>query len=142
MWSTVAGAVSPSDSPPVTVRKAAAAILDLMAAKPALAQLLVAEAVAVEPAVIGRYRKLLIPALENLWDGGGKARQSHTEPRLAFGQAQVLIFNQVIAGQAKNLPDLLPEIVYIALLPFAGHQQALRQAQLAVGNAEPSSKAQ
>lgn len=132
------GACSASDPPAVTVRKAATAILDLLAAKPALAQLLVAEAVAVEPAVTGRYRKLVIPALESLWSEGGAVPRSHTEPRLAFGQAQVLIFNQINAGRTADLPDLLPEIVYIALLPFAGHEQALRQAQLAAGAELPA----
>ena len=31
----------------------------------------------------------------------------------------------------RALPELLPEIVYLALLPFAGHEEALRQARLA-----------
>jgi hypothetical protein len=51
------------------------------------------------------------------------------DPRIAFGRAQVLIYSQITAGQAKRLPELLPEIVYIALLPFSGHEQALRQAR-------------
>ena len=41
---------SPADPPAEAVRKAVAAILELMAAKPALAQLLMGEAVSVEPA--------------------------------------------------------------------------------------------
>jgi AcrR family transcriptional regulator len=119
------------DRPPLTVRKAAAAILELMAANPALTQLLMGEAVSVEPAVVGRYRKLLIPALEKLWADAGEPRRGRTDPRLAFGRAQVLIYNQITAGRAKQLPELLPEIVYIALLPFSGHEEALREARLA-----------
>jgi AcrR family transcriptional regulator len=126
-----ATAHSPSDSPSAAVRKAAATILKLMAAKPALTQLLMGEAVAVEPAVIGRYRKLLIPALEKLWIDAGEPRKGRTDPRLAFGRAQVLIYNQITAGRAQQLPELLPEIVYIGLLPFAGHEEALSQARLA-----------
>lgn len=86
----------------------------------------------------GRYRKLLIPALERLW---GEPRRGRTDPRLAFGRAQVLIYNQIAAGQAERLPELLPEIVYIALLPFSGHEEALREARLAdgAGDAELSS---
>jgi len=122
---------SSSDTPPEAVRKAAAAGLELMAAKPALAQLLVGEAVSVEPAVIERYRRLLIPALESLWADTDRPRHAHTDPRLAFGRAQVLIYNQIIAVGTGDLPDLLPEIVYIALLPFAGHEEALKQARLA-----------
>ncbi len=120
---------SPSDAPPAAVRKAAAAILELMAARPALAHLLMGEAVSVEPAVVGRYRKLAIPALETLWADAGEPRKGRTDPRLAFGRAQVLIYNQITAGRAEQLPELLPEIVYIALLPFSGHDEALRQAR-------------
>lgn len=126
-----AGSFSAADSPPVTVRKAAAAILELMASKPALAQLLLGEAFSVEPAVVGRYRKLTIPALEKLWADAGEPRKGRTDPKLAFGRAQVLIYNQITAGRVKQLPELLPEIVYISLLPFSGHEEALREARLA-----------
>jgi len=131
------GARSADDSPPVTVRRAAAAALELMAAKPDLAQLVMGEAVAVEPEVIERYRKLLIPALEGLWEAGDEPNGAHTDPQLAFGRAQVLVYNEIIAGRAAELPRLLPEIVYIAILPFAGHEKALAQAQLA-GDGESS----
>ncbi len=132
-----AGSYASSDSPPEAVRKAATATLDLMASKPALAQLVVGEAVAVEPAVVERYRRLLIPALEGLWDKSGEGHDSHSDPRLAFGRAQVLIYSQIIGGGTKELLDLVPEIVYIALLPFAGHEEALKQARLASGNTSP-----
>jgi AcrR family transcriptional regulator len=122
---------SASDPPPVTVRKAAAAILELLAAKPALAQLLLGEAFSVEPAVLARYRKLVIPALEKLWADAGEPRTGRTDPKLAFGRAQVLIYNQITAGRVKQLPQLLPELVYISLLPFSGHEEALREARLA-----------
>ncbi len=140
---TASGAYGPADSPAGAVRKAAAATLDLLAAKPALAQLVMGDAVTVEPAVVDRYRKLLIPAVERLWDGHRESRQPHSDPNLAFGRAQVLIFNQIAAGRTAQLPELLPEIVYIALLPFAGHEEAAAQARMAAdqGNADPASKA-
>jgi AcrR family transcriptional regulator len=121
---------SPDDSPPEAVRKGAAAALTVLASKPALAQLVSGEAVAVEPNVVERYRKLLIPALENLWSAAGESRNAENDPEVSFGQAQVLIYNQVIAGRTEQLPELLPELVYIALLPFAGHEEALEQARL------------
>jgi AcrR family transcriptional regulator len=128
---TALAAYTPSDSPAEAVRKATGATLELLAARPALAQLVMGDAVTVEPAIIDRYRKLLIPALEKLWDAGGEPRQRHSDPRLAFGRTQVLIFSQIAAGRTAQLPKLLPEVVYIALLPFAGHDEAARQAQLA-----------
>lgn len=128
---------SASDLPPEAVRKAAAATLELLAARPGLAQLVMGEAVMVEPSVIRRYRRLLIPALEGLWDGAGEPRQFHTDPRLSFGRAQVLIYNEIIAGNTERLPELLPELVYISLLPFAGHEEALKQARLADSDVPP-----
>ncbi len=126
-----ASAYSDADPPAEAVRSAAAAILALMVARPALAQLVVAEALSVDQAAMERYRKLLIPAIENLWDAAGRQRNSNNDPRLAFGRAQVLIYDRISAGRTKELPDLLPEIVYLALLPFAGHDEALEQARLA-----------
>jgi AcrR family transcriptional regulator len=126
---------SPSDSPPETVRKAVARLLELMAERPSLGHLAIAESVSVEPATIERYRRMVIPAVENLWDSAGVPRQSHTDPRLAFGRAQVLIFDWIAAGRTRELPELLPEIVYISLLPFAGHAEAVKQARLAGGQA-------
>ena len=123
---------SPSDTPPEAVRKAVGATLELMAEKPALAQLVVSDAITVEPAILERYRSLVIAALEGLWERAGEPRHpGASDPLLAFGRTQVLIFNQIAAGRTDRLPGLLPEIVYIALLPFAGHEEATRQAQLA-----------
>jgi AcrR family transcriptional regulator len=131
---------SSADSPPDAVLKATMGMLELMAAKPAVAQLLAGDAVSVEPAVVERYRKLLIPALEDLWgdlDGGGP----RTDPRLAFGRAQLLVFSEVAAGRCDYLPALLPELVYLALAPFAGHKEAVRQAQLAEAGANSNGTA-
>jgi AcrR family transcriptional regulator len=133
-----ANAHTADDTPCEAVRKAAAAMLGLMAARPAVAQLVTGDAVTVEPAIVNRYRKLVIPALEKLWDDSGETRRSHTDPALAFGRAEVLIFSQIAAGRTAHLTELLPEIVYIALLPFAGHDEATKQARTATdGDSSP-----
>ncbi|MDX6622889.1 MAG: hypothetical protein QOE75_821 [Solirubrobacterales bacterium] len=116
----------PGDPPGQAVIKATAAMLALMASKPALAQLLTGDAPGVEPAVVERYRRLLIPAVAGLWEGS----ETHMDPNLAFGRAQVLIFKQA-AGEAATLPELLPELVYLGVAPFAGHEEALGQVRLA-----------
>ena len=89
---------SPSDPPADASRKAATAVVEALAERPGLAQLLTGDAMTVDPMVIERYRKATVPALENLWSKDGKAAGTHTDPRLAFGQAQVLILNQIAAG--------------------------------------------
>jgi AcrR family transcriptional regulator len=133
---TAAASHSPEDPPAEAVRKATTAVLDLMADKPALAQLLTGDAHSVEPAVLRRYRKLLLPAVENLWAAAGEVPQPHIDPRLAFGRAQVLIFDQIAAGRAGRLRELRPELVYLAVAPFGGHQEALRQSQLIAEGAD------
>jgi AcrR family transcriptional regulator len=126
-----AAAQSPEDAPGDATRKAAAAVLGALAARPGLAQLLTGDAIAVDPVAIERYRKATIPGLAALWTEDGRSAKAHTDPRVAFGQAQVLILNQIAIGKADRLPQLLPEIVYLAVSPFGGHEEALNQSQLA-----------
>jgi AcrR family transcriptional regulator len=118
------------DAPADAVRKATGAVLGVLAERPGLAQLLTGDAIAVDPRVIECYRKATIPALEELWSRNDGAAQARSDPRLAFGKAQVLILNQIAIGKADRLPDLLPEIVYLAVSPFGGHEAALLQSQL------------
>jgi AcrR family transcriptional regulator len=119
------------DSPGDAARKAATAVLEALAARPGLAQMLTGDAMAVDPKVIERYRRATVPALEALWSRNGEGAEAHTDPRLAFGQAQVLILNQIATGKPERLPKLLPEIVYLTVSPYGGHEEALRQSRLA-----------
>jgi AcrR family transcriptional regulator len=128
---TAGSAHDSDDSPADATRKATAAVVETLAQRPGLAQLLSGDAIAVEPRVIARYRKATIPALETLWSKNGDGVETYTDPRLAFGQAQVLILNQIATGEAERLPDLLPELVYLAVCPFGGHETALEQSRLA-----------
>jgi hypothetical protein len=94
--------------------------------------MLTGDAMAVDPKVIERYRRATVPALEALWSQNGDgAAEAHTDPRLAFGQAQVLILNQLATGKPECLPELLPELVYLTVSPYGGHEEALRQSHLA-----------
>jgi AcrR family transcriptional regulator len=128
-----ASAHTAEDPPADAVRKATAAVLEAMAARPGLAQLLTGDAIAVDPMVVELYRKATIPALEALWSENGEGTDTHTDPRLAFGQAQVLILDQLANGHPDRLLELLPEVVYLAVGPFAGHEEAMRQVRLARG---------
>lgn len=121
----------PSDPPAEAARKAAIAVLETLAARPGLAQLLTGDAIALQPKVVERYRRATVPALEALWRTDGAKPQAHTDPRLAFGQAQVLILNQIATGRADRLPELRGEIVYLTVSPYGGHEEALEQARLA-----------
>lgn len=124
-------ASEPEDSPADASRKAITAVVEALVARPGLAQLLTGDAFAVDPMVIERYRKATIPPLKALWANRNVEGKGHTDPRLAFGQAQVLILNQIASGKTEHLAELLPELVYLAVSPFGGHEEALKQARLA-----------
>lgn len=136
----VATADIPTDSPAEAIRRAAATILELLTERPALAKVALGESIAVNPANAERYRELVIPALESCWLGAGREQRGGSDPRLAFGRVQVLIIDQIAAGQ-ERLTGLLPEVIYIATLPFAGHEEALSQARLTAAGESPGNGA-
>ena len=132
LWEVSSAATERGDSAPQAIHKAIAATLELLAAKPGFAHLVMGEAVNVEPSAFGRYRNDLVPQVQALWEAHGGARtELRSDPQLAFGRAQVLMFNKIAAGKTAELPQLLPEIVYLVVLPFGGHDVAVRQSRQA-----------
>jgi AcrR family transcriptional regulator len=125
---------APEEPPADAVRKAAKAVLEAMARRPGLAQLLTGDAVCVDPVLFDRYRRLVIPAIRGLWSAAGGVPEAQLDPRLAFGQAQLLIFNEIAAGRSESLPALLPQIVYLAVAPFGGFEEAMSQSRRAAGS--------
>lgn len=132
---TAAGRVqSNTATGPENVRAAIAAILELMTAMPDYTRLVVVEAIAVDPSLIDRFRSILIAAMRIARGDADDSQPSNSVIRTAYGQAQVLIANQILAGGTggNGTPsDLLPDLVYISLLPFAGPGEAMKQARLA-----------
>lgn len=119
-------------SPSIAIRSVMAAVLDLLAAKPHQTQVLLVEAPIVDPDIVRRYRLLILEALAaQQRQAGGSGGIAGADPEIAFGRAKVLVVEYLAAGRVKELPSLLPELVYIAHLPYLGQDLALRQARLA-----------
>jgi AcrR family transcriptional regulator len=116
---------------PDTVREAIAQILELLASKPAFTNLVLVEAVVVDPMLLTRYWDPVLEALKQSPIFGEGTQTPTGAARAAVGAAQVLIAQEVTAGRSDQLPALLPEIVYIALVPFVGQEEALAQVRLA-----------
>jgi AcrR family transcriptional regulator len=124
--SAVEEARAGEDSWPAEVRAAIAAILEVSAAKPDFAKLAFVESIGVDPSLIEHYRVALATALsQQAALPGGRAPQG---TRAAFGRAQVLIADQITSHGASELPEILPDLVYIALSPFVGPERALAAA--------------
>jgi AcrR family transcriptional regulator len=115
---------------PQEVREVMAAVLERLATKPDQAKLLLVEAANVDPEIVRRYRGLVLDALEAELRSSEGRPFTGADPEIAFGRAKVLIADYVAGGQIKRLPTLLPELVYIALLPYVGQDAALEQAQI------------
>ncbi|MBS1677488.1 MAG: TetR/AcrR family transcriptional regulator [Actinobacteria bacterium] len=125
---TLATAAAGHDSPAEATRHGARALLELLAAEPELVLILGGDVVGVDPQLVDRYSTFTVPALEAMWEEAGVPPGRHLSPGLAFGRAQLLVFREVAAGRTERLPALAPDIVYLAIAPFAGHEEALRQA--------------
>ncbi len=136
---TLAAAASGHDAPAEATRRGAVAVLELLAAEPELVLVLGGDVIGIDPQLVYRYSTLTVPALESMWAREGTPPVKHLSPGLAFGRAQLLIFHEVAAGRPERLPRLVPDIVYLAIAPFAGHDEALRQARLA--EVEPPAEA-
>ncbi len=46
--------------------------------------------------------------------------------RVIVGGVSALMFNEASEGKAANLPSLLPEMVYVVVVPYLGHEAALK----------------
>jgi AcrR family transcriptional regulator len=117
------------DLPVDAIRDVLRAVLELLAAKPDFTKLLLVEAPLVDPEIVRRYRNFVVGALEQRFEPTFDATTPRADPEIAFGRAKVLIADHVAAGEVEDLSALLPELVYIALLPYTGHERALAEAQ-------------
>jgi AcrR family transcriptional regulator len=131
LTTVAAGAHTKVDPPPEAVRRACAAILATLAARTAYAKMALVEALAVDPAIVDRYRRVLIRSLAAQWGQGELTPDAEAEARLAFGRAQVLMLDRIAADEIAQLPELCADLVYIALLPFVGPEEAMKEASLA-----------
>lgn len=77
--------------------------------------------------------RMLEAMLERGKDYSGGAPQPPCTARGILGGAQAIVRRELAAGRAERLPQLLPDCVYIATVPFLGQAEALRLAKLASG---------
>jgi AcrR family transcriptional regulator len=108
------------------------AILELMAAQPSFAW--VGFIVARQGGTARMHdsyesaARILALVMAKMGNGYGRPGAS---ARAALGGAEAVIRRELAAGRAATLPQLLPDFVYAALVPFVGQREALRQSRLA-----------
>jgi AcrR family transcriptional regulator len=110
-----------------------AALLETLAAEPALARLSLVDIGNAGPAAQRRYRaaiQRLTPLFEEGRDyaPGGRALPANTS-RMAIGGVTGLIADELVAGRAEQLPGLLSDVLFATLVPYIGPDAAAREVE-------------
>lgn len=134
----VSARLSPDKPIHQMVKDALAAVLTLMAQRPAFAHLIFVEGRTLTPAVRQVYNSgvsVLLSLIDQARvDGPADAATPAIAARAACGAMGMVIRYEVLCGHAEQLGDLLPEAMYSFLVPFVGQEQALALAEEARAN--------
>jgi AcrR family transcriptional regulator len=112
---------------PESARGGLAAIVDLFAREPELARTAVVEVTAAGDEARRRHWAAL-DRLARLLDEGRRPRRPRLPPNtalMAVSGVAALVFDELRAGRATELPHLLPELEFALLVPFVGPRAAV-----------------
>lgn len=127
---------SPDSSEWESILRGVRALLELMAARPSYARLSYIQARhAMPPSSYASYSsgiKVLASMVDRLRAySSAEAPLPPTTARAVIGSGEMVIRRALVAGESDRLPQLLPDIVYGALVPYLGQVEALRYTELA-----------
>ena len=129
------GSCSDDERWPERIRSGLKALLEMLAAEPEMARVLIRSFPGIRPATYQCYVDLLarfVPAMHAGRDYSGVDEELPSSVELlAVGAAETLIFVEIDAGRADRLPGMLPEILFTILVPFIGPERAAEEMQSA-----------
>ena len=112
------------------VRAGIVALLDLLAAEPPLAAILLAEGLRVGRGIYDRYQAVVESFVPLLRDGAPPAPEGGEVPpatdEAVVGGIASLLSRRTIAGEAAGLAELAPDVLEFALTPHLGTEAARR----------------
>ncbi|MBX5470419.1 MAG: TetR/AcrR family transcriptional regulator [Thermoleophilaceae bacterium] len=114
---------------PSRVRAAIGAFLEYLSREPEFARMCIVEAMSAGDAVLDR-REAALRNFALLLDAGrsfGPRELPALTADTVIGGIYNVVYTYVRRGQTKRLPKLLPQLTYIALLPYIGHEQAAQE---------------
>lgn len=124
---TVRAAVSSADNWPEQVYTGLRDLLEFFTHRPQLARMVFVEAQVAGPRAMAIVQKGMRDCTECCdpphADVPGAAGVSDPLTKQVLGAIYFRIYEAVAAGGPESLPELLPELVEIALIPYIGHQQ-------------------
>ena len=128
------------ESWPQRVRCGLEYLLEELASAPAVAALLIRAFPAISPAARTRYQEFVesfAPLLQGGRELSGMGAELPGEVELfAVGAAEAIVFAEIEAGRAAQLPVLAPAILFSLLVPFLGPEAASAEMQRASEAAE------
>jgi AcrR family transcriptional regulator len=118
---------------PDLVRAKFAVTLDFFAANPDLARFLMIAPTRAGEEIAARYRRAIGNTLAELTAGmpppPATRAPSQAVQHSLIGGIAALIVNKVQAGEGERLPELLPDLLELALAPYLGREEAVRYAR-------------
>jgi AcrR family transcriptional regulator len=115
---------------PLRMRDAIASLLDLLAEDPALASIALVEGLRAGRGVYDRYQAAVESFVPYLRKGAPQAPDGEAVPaatdEAVVGGIASLLGRRVLAGEAEQVDQLLPDVLEFALTPYLGAVEARR----------------
>jgi AcrR family transcriptional regulator len=129
------------DEWPTRVQRGLEALLEELAAAPAAARVAVRAFPSISPEARARYQDFVEGFAPLLREGREFAEAGAELPRevemFAVGAAEAIVFEEIEAGRAKQLPALGPAILFSVLAPFLGAEAASAEMRRAEERSKP-----
>jgi AcrR family transcriptional regulator len=133
LLSTVQEAYEGEEDGAERLRAGLAAFLDFLAREPAFARMCIVEALAAGSEAVQR-RNTAMATFARIIDKNARASSPPLDPPALTAETVVggiyeVIYTRVVRGDIRDLPELLPDLVWSAVLPYAGPEAALAEYQ-------------
>jgi len=117
---------------PSGMRAALASLLNFLASEPTFARMTFVDSLVATPRTAASSARS-VAAFARLLEGGFEEAPEHSRPPAVVVEAIAgamfeIIFQYVVEGRTRELPQLTPQATYLALAPFVGAREAGRVA--------------
>jgi AcrR family transcriptional regulator len=128
MMNAVREAYEQDDAFEARMRAGLKAFLEFLAREPAFARMCIVEALAAGPDAIAR-RNGAMAAFAEIVEENARQYGTPIEPHpltaeMIVGGIYEVVYTRIVHGDIRQLPELLPDLTYCALLPYLGTQAA------------------
>lgn len=117
-----------SDTFAAGVRACLAVFLQFITEDPRQADVLIVEVLAAGPAAIEHRNRLMRDFAELLRDSAAAVPGGQRPPTLTaeaiIGGIYEVVYSRLLQGRASELPNLLPDLAYLMMQPYIGHEVA------------------